>query len=132
MPDAARLTTCGDVFVLPSIREGRPVALMEAQALGIASVVTRVGGMPEMIEDGINGLVVDPADPPALATAIGRLVGDEKLRKAVSERARLTGENFDLGKAVELIERRYAEILRPAARVVEDAPGASARSDARS
>lgn len=90
------------VFVLPSQvaadgnRDGIPVALMEAMASGCPVISTRVSGIPELVEDGVNGLLVDPRDPQALADAIARLLGDPALRRqfAVQARARIE-EQFD-------------------------------------
>ena len=58
-------------MVLPSRRENYPLVLLEAMAAGVPVVTTRVGGIPEMIEDGLSGLLVPPDDPSALATAHG-------------------------------------------------------------
>lgn len=65
-----------DLFVLPSREEGLGVALLEAMSGGLASVATRVGGIPEIIRDGENGLLVPPDDPDSLTDAIVRLLSD--------------------------------------------------------
>ncbi|MFQ5875666.1 MAG: glycosyltransferase, partial [Dehalococcoidia bacterium] len=65
--DVLHLMTTFDVFVLSSLHEGLPVALLEAMALGKPSVATRVGGVPEVIDDGVNGFLVQPRDPTGLA-----------------------------------------------------------------
>jgi len=86
----AELARCG-VFVLPSLSEGLPVALLEAMAWGRAIVATRMGGVPEVVEDGREALLVPPGDPAALAEAIGRLLGAPEERRrlglAAEERA---------------------------------------------
>jgi colanic acid/amylovoran biosynthesis glycosyltransferase len=90
------------VFVLPSVvtatgdRDGIPVSLMEAMALGTPVVSTRVSGIPELIEDGREGLLVPEKDPSALAAAIARLLDDPDLgpRMAVAARAKVERE-FD-------------------------------------
>lgn len=90
------------IFVMPSVvtpegnQDGIPVALMEAMASGAAVVGTRVSGLPELIEDGVNGLLVPPGDAAALAAALQRLLVDPALRRRLGEAARRTVEaEFD-------------------------------------
>jgi glycosyltransferase involved in cell wall biosynthesis len=68
------------IVVVSSVWEGLPNVLMEALALGVPVVTTDVAGIPELVEDGVNGLVVRPKDPVALADGIARLLGDARLR----------------------------------------------------
>lgn len=68
--DVGSWLEAADVFVLSSISEGLPVSILEAMAAGLPVLVTRIGGMPEMVELAGGGLVVPPSDPPALAAAI--------------------------------------------------------------
>jgi colanic acid/amylovoran biosynthesis glycosyltransferase len=88
----ARMMGEAALFVLPSIiaedgqMEGIPVALMEALASGCPVVSTCISGIPELVEDGINGLLVPPGDPGALAKAIRRLLESPKLRTAMGQR----------------------------------------------
>jgi colanic acid/amylovoran biosynthesis glycosyltransferase len=77
-----------DFFALASFAEGIPVVLMEAMAMGIPCVSTRITGIPELIEDGISGLLVPPADAEALAGALERLLGDPDLRARLGQAAR--------------------------------------------
>jgi glycosyltransferase involved in cell wall biosynthesis len=87
--DAARLAGACDAFVMPSVeREGLPRAVIEAMAQRVAPIVTRVGGMPELVVDGECGLVVPPRDPSALADAISALAADRPRCRALGERAR--------------------------------------------
>jgi colanic acid/amylovoran biosynthesis glycosyltransferase len=88
-----------DVFCLPSFAEGVPVVLMEAMAMEVPVVATRIAGIPELIEEGESGLLVTPARADELADAIGRLVDDPALRArlgAAGRRAVLEG--YDLGR----------------------------------
>jgi glycosyltransferase involved in cell wall biosynthesis len=78
------------VFCLPSHAEGLPMALLEAMAMGRAVVASRVGGIPEAVREGDNGLLVPPHDAPALAAALARVLDDAGLRARLGERARMT------------------------------------------
>lgn len=77
---AAAVLAAADVVAMPSLSEGLPLVAIEAGALGKPVVATRVGGIPEIVEDGVTGLLVPPEDPGALGTAIRRLLEDEGLR----------------------------------------------------
>ena len=85
--DVGSLLQSFDVFVLSSLWEGLPVSLLEAQSLGIASVVTGVGGIPEVIKDGYNGILVPPKNPDYMASAILRILKDKNLRSAIGSNA---------------------------------------------
>jgi glycosyltransferase involved in cell wall biosynthesis len=80
-----------DAFALASFAEGVPVVLMEAMAMEIPCVATWITGVPELIRDGIDGLLVPPADPEALADALEKLMDDPALggRLAASARRRV-------------------------------------------
>jgi glycosyltransferase involved in cell wall biosynthesis len=75
--NASRYLSAFDVFVLPSLKEGFPWSVLEAMAAKLPIVATRVGGIPEMIEDGVSGLLVEPQSSEQLAEAINYLVGHE-------------------------------------------------------
>lgn len=77
-----------DAFALPSRNEGLPMSLLEAMAYGLAPIATPVGGIPELVEDGSNGLLVPPGDRAALTRALARLIDDAPTRRALSARAR--------------------------------------------
>ena len=94
-PEAAHLATLSDVTVLVSDRrEGLPKSVLEAMAQGIPAIVSRVGGMPELVKNGEAGLVVPPMDSPALAHAIQRLANDRKYaqRLGLAGQARVAQE----------------------------------------
>jgi len=80
------------VFCLPSHAEGLPMAVLEAMAAGKAVVASSVGGIPELVQDGVNGLLVPPHDAAALAAALARLLDDDGLRRALGAQARSTVE----------------------------------------
>jgi glycosyltransferase involved in cell wall biosynthesis len=109
--DARRLMAAFDVFTLSSTYEGLPIALIEAMALGRPAVVTRVGGTPEVVADGAQGLLVPPRDPAALADGLLRLLGDPKLRARMGAAARARALDFDIRKAVRRMEQVYADLL---------------------
>jgi glycosyltransferase involved in cell wall biosynthesis len=81
--------TNADAFALASFAEGVPVALMEAMAAEIPCVSTRITGIPELIRDGIDGLLVPPSDDEALADALRRLVDQPELRHRLGRAGRL-------------------------------------------
>jgi glycosyltransferase involved in cell wall biosynthesis len=77
-----------DIFVLPSLHEGIPLALLEAMNSAKAVVATEVGGVPEIIEDGKDGLLVPPGDSAAICNACTRLIRDRELRVRLGQNAR--------------------------------------------
>jgi glycosyltransferase involved in cell wall biosynthesis len=90
-----------DVFVLPSLQEGLPLAVLEAMAAGLPVVATRVGGVPSVIDDGRNGLLVEPADPVQLRAALAKLMEDGGLRVRLGAQARAAAERFSWARAWE-------------------------------
>ncbi len=93
------------VLVLPSHFEGLPMALLEAMSFAIPPIATPVGGIPDVLRDGDNGLLVPPGEPAALAAAIGRIAGDEALRLRLGKRARRSVEPYSAdGYADALVE----------------------------
>jgi glycosyltransferase involved in cell wall biosynthesis len=76
-------------------QDGLPVSLVEAMAVGVPVVSTLVSGIPELIEDGVSGLLVGPDDPTALAAAIERIHCDGDLRRSMSKAGRLVAETYD-------------------------------------
>ena len=77
-----------DAFCLPSFAEGLPVVLMEAMAMEIPCVTTHIAGVPELIRDGVDGLLVPPANVEALAKALARLMDDAALRRQIASNGR--------------------------------------------
>jgi len=101
-----------DIFVLPSLEEGSPIALTEALATGKPLIGTSVGGTPLMIKDGWNGFLIEPANERQLAEKIKYLIDDPEERKRMSENSRkLAEEEFDWIKVTERYLEVYEEIL---------------------
>ena len=89
-----------DVYLLPSHAEGMPMGLLEAMSYGLPCITTPVGGIPDVLKDGENGLLVKPGDTDGLAAAMIRLAGDKEYRKKLGLAARKTIEchySWDIG-----------------------------------
>lgn len=86
-----------DIFVLPSYDEGLPMAILEAMAHGVVPVTTPVGGIPDAVTDGIDGLLVAPGQTAQLAEALCRLICDDGLRETLGAAARERAQMFDIG-----------------------------------
>lgn len=85
--DAAALLPDLDALVLPSHREGTPMVLLEAMAAGVPPIATAVGGVPDVVTDGVNGILVPPHDAAAVAVAVGRVAGDPSLGRRLGAAA---------------------------------------------
>jgi glycosyltransferase involved in cell wall biosynthesis len=108
--DATRVMVAFDLFVLASHYEGLPLALMEALVLGVPVVATRVGGIPEGVTDGSEGLLVPRSRPDLLAHAVEMLARDPELRARMSEAAADRGRMFDIRGSTRTVEARYREV----------------------
>jgi glycosyltransferase involved in cell wall biosynthesis len=102
-----------EIFVLCSRSEGLPHALLEAMAAGRAVVATAVGGNKELIADGVNGLLVPPGDPPALAAAISRLARNPEFASRLAAAARNSvADRFSMAAMVQ----RFTDFYQAASR----------------
>lgn len=98
-----------DVFVLPSHWEGQPIAILEAMATGLPVLVTAVGANPDVVRDGVDGLVVPPHDPTALAEALDRLLTDAPLRRRLGASAReRAAAHHDVAQLADRMSSLYA------------------------
>ena len=100
------------VVVLCSHSEGMPLSLMEAGACELPVVATRVGGIPELVEDGVTGLLTPPGDAAALADALQRLLADPALRATMGQAARRRiAANFSLAAQVDSLQALWSRVL---------------------
>ena len=100
-----------DVFVLPSYYEALPVGVLEAMACGVPVVATSVGGIPDVIEDRVNGLLIEPGQPDALARAIVTILTDDALRSRLREAARSeVRKRFSTESVIKDLETLYREL----------------------
>lgn len=110
VPDVLRAL---DVAVLCSESEGTPISVLEYMAAGLPTVATAVGGVPDLVQDGVHGLLVPPGDAQALASAISTLLDDPA---GASEMGRLARERqqaqFSVTHMIERLEELYTELLR--------------------
>lgn len=100
-----------DVFVLPSLNEGLPMSILEAMSWGLPVITSPVGGIPEVVRDGYNGLLVPPTDIPALANAMQKLIQDEPLRLQMGANARASVEHLDIRLYWEKLYDIYRSVL---------------------
>lgn len=99
------------VFCLPSTDEGVPIAMLEAMAAGLVCVVTPVGGIPEVIVDGENGLLVPPRDSTALAQALRMALDEPELARMLGSRARSTVEKrYAVERVADRVDELYKQI----------------------
>lgn len=100
-----------EVLVMPSRSEGLPMALLEAMAYGMAAVATEVGGIPEVVDDGVDGLLVPSEDPAALTAALTGLAADPECRRRLGAAARARAEALDADEVAGRLGSLYASLL---------------------
>jgi len=111
--DVPALLTASDILAVPSLLEATPYVILEAMAAGRPVVASRIFGIPELVEDGITGLLVEPGDPEALAAAIRRVAeAPGAALKMGSAGRRAFEDRFTLGRSIAGTESVYEEILR--------------------
>jgi glycosyltransferase involved in cell wall biosynthesis len=108
VPDVAPYMQAADAFAMSSATEGLPMVLLEALSNHLPCIATRVGGIPELLRDGV-GLVVPPQDPPQLADAMRRLMDDAEARERMSTLgAARIARDFDFERVVD----QYLNVMR--------------------
>ncbi len=116
--DVADLLAACDVFVLPSLFEGFPISVLEAMAAGCPVIATAIGGTDEVVIHGESGLLVPPADPPALASALRLLLADTDLRARLSAAGRdRVSTEFSARDMVRRVTEIYGRLTAPQVRV---------------
>lgn len=111
--DVGRYLPHLDLCVLPSFTEGLPVVLLEAFAAGVPAVATAVGGTPEVVDDGVNGLLVPPGAVAALREAIEEMLRDEPRRRAMGEHGqKKVREKFTFAALSQAYQKLLREVVR--------------------
>lgn len=110
-PQAWKYLKAFDLFVLPSVKEGHPYALLEAGLACLPVVATRVGGIPEIIEDDVTGWLVAPADSRALAAVIQQALTDSTVSSRATALERFIQTEFSAGQMIDKTNRVYQELL---------------------
>ena len=101
-----------DIFISTATSDGTPVSVLEAMSTGLPCIATRVGGVPEWIEDGVTGLLIPPRNPAALSRAILTLASDQGLRERLGTRAReAVRERGDWGRLMVQVEDDYKGLI---------------------
>lgn len=110
--DTIELYQAMDVFVLNSLREGLPNVVLEAMAMEVPLLATRIAGVPKLVEHETNGLLIDPGDSDRLVTELGRLLKDADLRASLAAAARKTVEQkYSFAARMEKIRDIYDQLL---------------------
>ena len=102
-----RYLISSDIFVLPSLSEGFPVSIMEAFASGLPIIVSNVGGIPEIVENKVNGFIVEPKNSNQIANKINDLINDENMRIKISHNNKKKAVEFSWEKIIKRIEKAY-------------------------
>lgn len=110
--DVPALLAAADLLVLPSLDDAFPTVLLEAMAAGLPVVATRAGGIPEIVEEGVTGILVPPGDPAPLADAVATLLADPDRRRRLGAAGRRRAEErFSTAAWLGRLERLYGEVV---------------------
>jgi glycosyltransferase involved in cell wall biosynthesis len=115
--DALDVLAAADLFVLASRKEGYPVSVMEALALGVPVVATGAGGVREAVRSGVEGILVPVSRPDLLGDALADLVSDGIRRSHMAEAAAERGSSFDIRLATARIQALYEEVATRSVRI---------------
>jgi glycosyltransferase involved in cell wall biosynthesis len=110
--DTRRAYAAMDVFALSSLREGLPNVLLEAMSMELPVIATRIAGVPRLVRDDENGLLVEPGSIDSLAQSLTRIVTEDELRQRLRRSGRHTVETrYSFAKRIEKIRMIYDELL---------------------
>jgi glycosyltransferase involved in cell wall biosynthesis len=111
-PEIAGFYRLFDAFLLPSVNEGTPVSVIEALAASTPVVATRVGGVPDVVRDGVDGFLVSAGDVEGAAAKLAQLARDPRLRKQLGDsgRARVL-TRYSVSRLVDDVDRLYRSLL---------------------
>lgn len=110
--DVPRILSALDLFVQPSVYEGFGLSLLEAMAAGLPVVASRVGGIPEVVQDGATGILVPPGDPGALASAVIGLLRDRERARRLGDAAALCAqERHSIAREAARVDALYTRVL---------------------
>ena len=102
-----------DLFVFPSLKEALGSTLLDAMQFGLPIVASNIGGIPEIVEDGANGRLIEPEDAAGLYAAVEALLGDPDELAAMRDRNRQKSRDFGPARMADAYEAIYREIARP-------------------
>lgn len=100
-----------DIFLFPSLMEGLPSVLLEAMASGMPVITTETCGMPDVVEDGFNGLLVPPADASAIEEAVLRLAASSELRQGLGQAAQSTMARYTWERSALMLEKLFRRVI---------------------
>ena len=111
--DIPEILSSIDIFVLPSLREGLPLTILEAMACAKPIIATNVGGIPEAVKDGVSGILVPPKDPESLQNAIVELLDDTEKQETMGLKGKqICEEHFRSRAMVDKIEKLYDLLIK--------------------
>lgn len=111
IPEAKTYLKTFDIFVLPSIKEGLPFALLEAMSAGLPIIATQVGAIPEIITNGVNGRLVTPGDSQALAMVIAEVISDTAVSTRLGQAAAAKVRQYNFKTTLAATEELYSSLL---------------------
>jgi len=108
IPEAIKYLKAFDIFILPSLKEGLPYTIIEAMTAQLPIIATNIGGIPEMIENNINGILIEPKNPDLIGEKITYLINNPEKAQAMAQKARQKAEQeFSLDKMIEKTKNLY-------------------------
>lgn len=100
-----------DIFLFPSLMEGLPTVLLEAMASGMPVITTETCGMPDVVENGFNGVLIPPADAPAIKEAVLRLAASPDLRQQLGQAAQQTMKRYTWERSAIMLEKLFRHVI---------------------